>query len=62
MPVISSDEMIKIVRADGWYPISQRGSHQQFKHPMKTGRVTIPVNGKDLDRKTEKSILRQAGL
>ena len=56
-------EMIKYVEADGWYFVSQKGSHRQYKHPTKTGRVTIPGNfSDDLLPATAKSILNQAGL
>jgi predicted RNA binding protein YcfA (HicA-like mRNA interferase family) len=34
--------MTKLIEADGWYQVSQRGSHRQYKHPTKKGRVTIP--------------------
>ena len=50
---------------DGWYEVKQCGSHKQFKHPVKHGKVTVSVGGalnQDLDIKTEKSILKQAGL
>ncbi|MGV8090931.1 MAG: type II toxin-antitoxin system HicA family toxin [Mangrovibacterium sp.] len=57
-------EMIKIIEDDGWYFAGQEGSHRQYKHPTKKGRVTIPDHGKnkDLDHKTVNSILIQAGL
>lgn len=57
-------EVIKMIEADGWRLYSQVGSHKQYKHPTKKGRVTIPDHGKndDLDHKTVKSILTQAGL
>jgi predicted RNA binding protein YcfA (HicA-like mRNA interferase family) len=35
-------DMIKLIEADGWYFVTQRGSHRQYKHPVKPGRVTIP--------------------
>ncbi|MGD9555548.1 MAG: type II toxin-antitoxin system HicA family toxin [Mangrovibacterium sp.] len=56
--------MIKIIEGDGWYFAGQEGSHRQYKHPTKKGRVTIPDHGKrkDLDHKTVNSILVQAGL
>ncbi|MDD6598786.1 type II toxin-antitoxin system HicA family toxin [Anaerovibrio sp.] len=38
------------------------GSHHQYKHPTKPGKVTIPRHIGDLDRGTVNSILRQAGL
>ena len=56
-------EMEKIIRADGWVFKEQNGSHRQYVHPTKEGKVTIPFHkGKELDRRTELSIRRQAGL
>jgi predicted RNA binding protein YcfA (HicA-like mRNA interferase family) len=57
-------QIIKLLEEDGWYQVAQRGSHRQFRHPTKTGRVTVPDHGqnKDLARGTENSILKQAGL
>jgi len=56
-------EIIKLVEADGWYLVAQRGSHRQYKHPAKHGRVTVPgALGKELPPGTERSILRQARL
>ena len=56
-------EVIRLVEADGWYLKATRGSHRQFKHPSKTGRVTIPGKpGDDLAPGTLNSILKQAGL
>ena len=55
--------IIKLIEADGWYRVKARGGHRQYKHPTKPGRVTIPGQmNADLDQKTEKSILKQAGL
>ncbi len=56
-------EIIKLVEQDGWRLHSIAGSHQQYKHPIKSGRVTIAGKaGKDVPEGTRKSILRQAGL
>ena len=56
-------EIIKLVEQDGWQFIHTNGSHQQYKHPTKLGRVTIAGKpGKDVPEGTRKSILRQAGL
>ena len=56
-------DAIKLIEADGWYLVGQEGSHRQFKHPAKKGRVTIPGKlGKDLAPGTYNSILKQAGL
>lgn len=59
----SSKDVIKLIKDDGWYQIKANGgSHLQFKHPTKKGRVTVPHPKKDLDDLTIKSILRQASL
>lgn len=36
---MQSGELIKIVEADGWYQVGTKGSHHQYKHPIKKGRV-----------------------
>ncbi|WXJ79248.1 hypothetical protein MTMBA_13330 [Moorella thermoacetica] len=55
--------MIKMLQEDGWYLVAQKGSHRQFKHPTKLGRVTIAGHpGDDLAAGTLNSILKQAGL
>lgn len=60
---MTAREIIKIIQADGWVEKNQVGSHKQFIHPKKSGKITVPVHGgKDLDPKTVKSILKQAGL
>jgi predicted RNA binding protein YcfA (HicA-like mRNA interferase family) len=56
-------EVLAMLRADGWYLVAWRGSHRQFKHPVKRGRVTVAGNtGDELSLGTLKSILKQAGL
>ncbi len=56
-------EVIRLLEEDGWALISTEGSHRQFKHPAKPGRLTIAGKPRDdLHPKTEASILRQAGL
>lgn len=55
--------VLRVLRRDGWYQVAQRGSHRQFKHPTKPGRVTVPGKpSDDLAVGTLKSILKQAGL
>jgi predicted RNA binding protein YcfA (HicA-like mRNA interferase family) len=55
--------IIRLIEADGWYRIKAKGGHRQYKHPEKRGRVTVPGQmNEELDKKTEKSVLRQAGL
>ncbi|MCA1622987.1 MAG: type II toxin-antitoxin system HicA family toxin [Acidobacteria bacterium] len=56
-------EIIKIIKKDGWFLNRTRGSHWQYKHLTKHGTVTIAGHpNDDLHPKTERSILRQAGL
>jgi len=56
-------EIIQLIEANGWFRIKAKGGHRQYKHPTRSGRVTIPgwMNA-DLDKKTQRSILKQAGL
>jgi predicted RNA binding protein YcfA (HicA-like mRNA interferase family) len=56
-------DVIKLIEADGWYQVVTRGSHRQYKHPTKPGRVTIAGHlGDDLAQGTLNSILKQAKL
>jgi len=58
----SSKEILKMLKADGWFEVNRVGSHIQLKHPSKPGRVTVPHPYKDLPIKTVKSIFKQAGI
>jgi len=56
-------EVIKLLEADGWYMVAIKGSHRQYKHPTKSGRVTVAGNsGDDLAPGTLNSIVKQARL
>ena len=56
-------EAIALIEADGWFQVATRGSHRQYKHPSKPGRVTIAGKpSDDLAPGTLNSILKQAGL
>lgn len=59
---MNSAALIKKLKADGWVLTNTVGSHHQFKHPSKTGKVTVPHPKKDLPVGTVKSIMKQAGL
>ncbi|HEY1341822.1 MAG TPA: type II toxin-antitoxin system HicA family toxin [Bryobacteraceae bacterium] len=62
MPVKVRD-LIKMIELDGWKLKSTEGSHRQYKHPTKAGRVTVPGHsGDDVAPGTLRSILKQAGL
>jgi len=56
-------DVITALEADGWYLHSTEGSHRQFKHHTRPGRVTVPGKpGKDLAAGTLNSIWKQAGI
>lgn len=56
-------DTMKMIEADGWYLVATKGSHRQYKHPTKPGRVTIAGHpGDDLAPGTLSSILKQAQL
>jgi predicted RNA binding protein YcfA (HicA-like mRNA interferase family) len=56
-------DVIQRVMQDGWYQVGQKGSHRQFKHPEKPGKVTIAGHpSQDMATGTFHNILKQAGL
>ncbi|MBI5826292.1 MAG: type II toxin-antitoxin system HicA family toxin [Deltaproteobacteria bacterium] len=56
-------DIIKLIEKDGWYLVATKGSHRQYKHPQKAGRVTIAGHpNDDLAPGTLNSILKQAKL
>ncbi|HLA83135.1 MAG TPA: type II toxin-antitoxin system HicA family toxin [Thermoleophilia bacterium] len=56
-------DLIRLIEEDGWYLVTTKGSHRQYKHSRKTGRVTIAGHpGDDLAPGTLNSVLKQAGL
>jgi predicted RNA binding protein YcfA (HicA-like mRNA interferase family) len=59
---MDSREVIKLLKKYGWYEINQVGSHKQFKHSEKKGRVTVPHPKSDIPKGTLKSIEKQAGI
>ena len=62
MKSYSAREVITALIVDGWYEVNIVGSHHQFKHPTKPGRVAVKSPCKDITRKTLDSIERQSGL
>jgi len=56
-------EVLRLLQDDGWFLVATRGSHRQYKHPSKSGRVTVPGKpSDDLAPGTLNSIFKQAGL
>jgi predicted RNA binding protein YcfA (HicA-like mRNA interferase family) len=62
MRSFSSNEILKILKEDGWMISEQTGSHSQLRHSTKKGKVTVPHPKKDLPVRTIQSIFKQAGL
>jgi predicted RNA binding protein YcfA (HicA-like mRNA interferase family) len=56
-------DVMRLLAEEGWREVAQRGSHRQYRHPVKPGRVTVAGRpGDDLAPGTLNSILKQAGL
>jgi predicted RNA binding protein YcfA (HicA-like mRNA interferase family) len=56
-------DLLTLLTDDGWYLVRTRGSHRQFRHPVKPGLVTVAGHGNDdVAPRILKSILKQAGL
>ncbi len=56
-------DIVRAIENDGWYLVATRGSHRQYKHASKPGRVTVAGKpSDDLAPGTLNSILKQAGL
>jgi len=55
--------LYKILMKDGWYPISQKGSHVKLKHDTKSGIIVFPNHGShEVGTGLENKILKDAGL
>ena len=59
---MDSRKIIKILKQNGWYEVAKSGSHTQFRHRDRKGRVTVPHPQKDIPAGTLKSIERQSGI
>ena len=59
---MTAKEVIRRLTKAGWYTKDQKGSHRQFIHPTKKGKVTVPVHSGDIPAGTLNAILKQAGL
>jgi len=56
-------ELIRVIEEDGWFLVAQRGSHRQYEHPTRPGKVTVAGKPNlDVPKGTALNILRQAGL
>lgn len=59
---MKSADAIAGLQADAWFEVARKGSHAQFKHRTKPGRVTVPHPKRDIPIGTLKSIEKQSGL
>jgi predicted RNA binding protein YcfA (HicA-like mRNA interferase family) len=59
---MNSREVMRKLEDDGWREVAQRGSHKQFRHPDRPGRVTVPHPSRDIPIGTLRSIERQSGV
>lgn len=59
---MNSRDIIKVLEAEGWIEVARKGSHAQFKHPTKPGRVTVPHPRRDIPIGTLRSIEKQAKI
>ncbi len=59
---MTAKEVIKLIEEAGWKLYSVNGSHHQFKHPNRKGKVTVAIHKGDIPPGTLNSILKQAGL
>ena len=56
-------DVLRMIQEDDWYQVTQKGSHRQFKYPVKLGRVTVAGHpSQEMDRGTFSNILKQAEL
>lgn len=56
-------ELYRILTKDGWFPISQKGSHVKLKHEVKKGLIIFPNHGsQEMGKGLEKKILNDAGI
>jgi len=59
---MKSRDVIKPLEAAGWKQVAQKGSHIQFKHATRSGRVTVPHPERDIPLGTLRSIEKQSGV
>ncbi len=56
-------QLYRILTKDGWYPVSQKGSHVKMKHNTKKGIIIFPNHGsQEMGKGLEKKILKDAGI
>jgi len=60
---LKSSEALRILMKDGWYVISQKGSHMKLMHNVKNGTIIFPNHGsQELGKGLAKKLFKQAGI
>ena len=62
LPVLSSEEIVRILERKGFVLDRSRGSHRIYIHPETRKRTVVPFHKGDLPKGTFHEILRQAGI
>ncbi len=57
------NELIRLLKDDGWFELRQSGSHLVMRHSSKSNQIVVPSHGsKEIGRGLQKKILKQAGI
>lgn len=60
---MKANELYRILKKDGWYVVSQKGSHVKLRHDKKKGQIILPNHGSsEVATGTANQILKKAGL
>jgi len=59
---LTSKELVKLLKQNGYIPIGQTGSHLKLKHYKTRTIVVVPIHSRDLGKGLEQAILKQAGI
>jgi predicted RNA binding protein YcfA (HicA-like mRNA interferase family) len=60
---VKCSELLRLLKKDGWYIVSQKGSHLKMKHDEKSGIIIFPNHGSnEVGKGLEKTIKKQAGI
>jgi len=60
---VKCSELLRLLKKDGWYVVSQKGSHLKMKHDEKSGIIIFPNHGSsEVGNGLEKKIIKQAGI
>jgi len=60
---MKSPELLRLLQKDGWYAVSQKGSHIKMKHPFKSGVLIVPNHGSnEVGKGLEMKLKKDAGI